>query len=83
MSSAVRYFKSARSVGNVCQYGGPRRFRKKIKMDDKNIFLNKATEVFVTTENDLLIMNMIMFSQLDASFPVKEEKNAKIEKKVK
>ena len=33
LSSAVCYLKSARSVGNFCQYGGPR-LRKKIKMAD-------------------------------------------------
>ena len=35
LSSAVCYLKSARSVGNFCQYGGPR-FQKKIKMATKN-----------------------------------------------
>ena len=33
------------------------------------------------TEIDLLITNMIIFSRLDASFPVKVAKNIKIKKK--
>ena len=35
----------------------------------------------ISTEIDLLITNMIIFSRLDASFPVKVAKNFKIEKK--
>ena len=35
----------------------------------------------ISTEIDLLITNMIIFSRLDASFPVKVSKNVKIEKK--
>ena len=46
-------------------------------------FLNKASEVSFTYEIDLLITNMIIFSRLDALFPVKEAKKVKIEKKVK
>ena len=40
-----------------------------------------ASEVSISTEMDLLITNMIIFSRLDASFPVKVAKNVKIEKK--
>ena len=36
----------------------------------------------MSTEIDLLITNMIIFSQLDASFPVKVSKNVEIEKKM-
>ena len=82
LSSAVCYSKSARSVGNFHQYGEPR-FRKKIKMAAKNFFGNKASEVSISTEIDLLITNMIIFSRFDASFPLKVAKNVKIEKKVK
>ena len=35
----------------------------------------------ISTEIDLLITNMVIFSRLDASFPVKVAKNVKIEKK--
>ena len=34
----------------------------------------------ISTEIDLLITNMIMFSRLDVSFSVEEAKNVKIEK---
>ena len=37
--------------------------------------------MFISTEIDLLITNMIIFSRLGASFPVKVAKNVKIEKK--
>ena len=47
MSSAVCFLKSARSVGNFRQYGGPR-FRKKIKMAAKN-------EIFETRQVRCLI----------------------------
>ena len=47
LSSAVCYWKSARSVGNFRQYGGPR-FRKKIKMAAKN-------EIFETRQVRCLI----------------------------
>ena len=35
----------------------------------------------ISTEIDLLIANMIIFSRLDASFPVKVSKTVEIEKK--
>ena len=35
----------------------------------------------ISTEIDLLITNMIIFSRLDASFPVKVSKKVEIEKK--
>ena len=47
----------------------------------KQNFLNKASEVSISTEIDLLITNMIIFSQLDASFPVRVSNNIEIEKK--
>jgi len=47
------------------------------------IFENKASEVFISTEIDLLITNLIIFSRLNASFPVKVAKQVKIKKKVK
>ena len=35
----------------------------------------------ISTEIDLLITNMITFSRLDASYPIKVAENVKIEKK--
>ena len=50
------------------------------KWPQKIFFLNKASEVSISTEIDLLITNMIIFSRLNESFPVKVAKNVKIEK---
>ena len=48
-----------------------------------NIFFkHKASDVSISTEIDLLITNMIIFSRLGASFLVKVAKNAKIKKKM-
>ena len=47
----------------------------------KSFFLNKASEMFISTKIDLLITNLIIFSQLNVSFPVKVEKHVKILKK--
>ena len=47
----------------------------------KQNFWNKASEVSISNEIDLLITNMSILSWLDASFPVKVAKNFKIEKK--
>ena len=80
MSSNVCSLKSARWLGKFRQYGRPR-FWKKIKMAAKYIFLNKASEVSISTEIDLLITNMIIFSRLYASFLVKVAKNVKNWKK--
>ena len=50
-------------------------FEKKFKMAANFSFLfNKASEVSISTEIDLLVTNMIISSQLDASFPVKVAK---------
>jgi len=38
--------------------------------------------VSISAETDLPITNMIIFSQLDASFPVKMAKNVEFEKKM-
>ena len=38
------------------------------------------SKVSISTEIDLLITNMILFSQLDASFPVKVAKISKLKK---
>ena len=46
-----------------------------------NFFLNKASEVSISTVIDLLIANMIIYSRLDASFPVKGANNVKNLKK--
>ena len=35
----------------------------------------------ISTEFDLLIANMVIYSRLDESFPVKKAKNVKVEKK--
>ena len=55
---------------------------KKIKMAANFFFSNKASEVSISTEIDLLITNMIIFSQLDASFSVKVAKMSKLKKNV-
>ena len=57
-------------------------FEKNSKWPPNLFFLNKASEVSISTEIDLLTMNMIIFSRLDASFPVKVAKNVKVEKNV-
>ena len=46
-------------------------FEKKIQMAADYFFLNKASEVFILTNIDLLITNLIIFDRLDASFPNK------------
>ena len=58
-----------------------RGFENKNKMAALFFFLNKATEVSLLTEIDLLITNMIIISRLDASFPVKVAKNVKVDKR--
>ena len=78
------YLKSAKWDGNFCQYVGPYFRKKTFKMAAKKVFfLNKASEMFISTKIDLLITNLIIFSQLNVSFPVKVEKYVKILKKVK
>ena len=50
---------------------------KKSKWPSKDNFGNKASEMSISTEIDLLITILIMLIRLDASFPVKGAKNVK------
>ena len=55
---------------------------KNSKWPPKINFLKQASEMSISTEIDLLITNMIISSQLDASLLVKVAKNVNIEKNV-
>ena len=79
LSSTICYIKSARSICNFRQYGGPR-FRKKSKWPPKSNFWNKASEVSISTEIDLLITNIYSIGCVISG---QSGKNVKIEKNVK
>ena len=83
LSSAVCYLKSARSVGNFRQYGGPR-FRKIIKMAAKNNFF-KTKQVRCLYRLKLTCWLRIWWYLVDwmRHFRSKWQKLSKLKKNVK
>ena len=77
---AVHYWTFEKFVVYFYQNGGMRFWKKNQKGRQKQNCWNKASEMSNSTEIDLLITNMIIFSRLVVSFPVKVAKKSKLKK---